>query len=114
DNGQIDLLLQALVPHSPTSGDARRYAEYLRRNAARMRYDVFRQLGLCTSTGVIEAGCKVAVGARLKGSGMRWTVRGANAEWRCAAGSSAAALTFFGNLGRRAGPGFRRSGAPQN
>jgi len=33
----------------------------------------------CTSTGVLEAGCKVAIGARLKRAGMHWTVHGANA-----------------------------------
>ena len=30
-------------------------------------------------SGVIEAGCKTIIGQRLKRSGMRWTVRGANA-----------------------------------
>ena len=30
-------------------------------------------------SGVVEAGCKTVVGARLKQSGMRWTVAGANA-----------------------------------
>ena len=36
-------------------------------------------LPLCVSTGVVEAGCKQIVGARLKRAGMRWTVAGANA-----------------------------------
>ena len=31
------------------------------------------------SSGVVEAGCKTIIGRRLKQSGMRWTVRGANA-----------------------------------
>ena len=35
--------------------------------------------GLCTSTAVVEAGCKVAIGTRLKRAGMHWTVAGANA-----------------------------------
>ena len=35
--------------------------------------------GLCTSTGVVEAGCKVAIGTRCKRAGMHWTVAGANA-----------------------------------
>ena len=35
--------------------------------------------GLCTSTGVVEAGCKVAIGTRLKRAGMHWTVAGADA-----------------------------------
>jgi hypothetical protein len=44
-----------------------------------MRYAEFRAQGFCTSTGVVEAGCKLAIGTRLKRSGMHWTVRGANA-----------------------------------
>jgi len=40
----------------------------------------------CTSTGVVEAGCKVAIGTRLKHAGMHWTVQGSNAiiALRCA------------------------------
>ena len=44
-----------------------------------MRYAEFRKQGLFVGSGVIEAGCKMIVGQRLKQSGMRWTVRGANA-----------------------------------
>ena len=43
-----------------------------------MRYPRFRKMGLCTSSGVVEVGCKVAIGTRLKGTGMHWTVRGAS------------------------------------
>ena len=50
-----------------------------RRNRERMRYPEFRAAGLCTSTGVVEAGCKVAIGTRCKRAGMHWTVAGANA-----------------------------------
>ncbi len=61
-------------------------AEYFERNRQRMRYPKFRKLGLFFGSGVIEAGCKTVVGARLKQSGMFWTVRGANAivALRCA------------------------------
>ena len=52
---------------------------YLWANRRRMRYPAFRAQGLCTSTAVVEAGCKVAIGTRLKRAGMHWTVRGANA-----------------------------------
>jgi hypothetical protein len=38
----------------------------------------FRKQGFCTSTGVVEAGCKVVIGTRLKRAGMHWTVKGAN------------------------------------
>jgi hypothetical protein len=30
-------------------------------------------------SGVVEAGCRTVIGERLKQSGMRWSVRGANA-----------------------------------
>ena len=43
-----------------------------------MRYPKFRGQGLFIGSGVIEAGCKVLIGARLKQSGMIWTVDGAN------------------------------------
>lgn len=60
--------------------------EYFQTNAERMRYARFRSQGLFVGSGVVEAGCKTIVGLRLKGSGMRWTVRGANAiiALRCA------------------------------
>ncbi len=44
-----------------------------------MAYPEFRALGLCVGSGVVEAGCKVAIGTRLKRSGMHWTLAGANA-----------------------------------
>ena len=44
-----------------------------------MRYFEFHAQNLCTSTGVVEAGCEVAIGTRLKRTGMHWTVPGANA-----------------------------------
>ncbi|RME48826.1 MAG: hypothetical protein D6795_12395 [Deltaproteobacteria bacterium] len=46
----------------------------------RMRYDEFRAAGLCTSTGVVEAGCKTAIGTRCKRAGMHWSVAGT--PWR--------------------------------
>jgi len=54
-------------------------ADYFQRNAGRMRYPKFRRQHLFVGSGVIEAGCKTVIGARLKRSGMFWTVRGANA-----------------------------------
>lgn len=49
-----------------------------KRNRHRMRYVQFEAQELCTSTGVVEAGFKNAIGARLKRSGMHWSVRRAN------------------------------------
>ena len=56
-----------------------REIEYFQKNRERMRYDEFRKRALFTGSGVVEAGCKTVMGRRLKQSGMRWTVRGANA-----------------------------------
>lgn len=79
DAGDLDAVLQALQAHAPAHDEARKCGEYLERNRQRMRYPDFRAQGLCTSTGVVEAGCKVAIGTRLKRAGMHWTVQGANA-----------------------------------
>lgn len=43
-----------------------------------MKYPAFEAMGVCTSTGVVEAGCKVAIGTRLKRAGMHWSISGAN------------------------------------
>jgi hypothetical protein len=79
DSGRWRSLTRALARHAPHSPEARSCLQYLERNRQRMRYPEFHAQGLCTSSGVLEAGCKVVVGSRLKRSGMHWTVRGANA-----------------------------------
>jgi len=79
DEGRLESLLEELDRHGPIHDEARECAEYVRNNRHRMRYPEFHQQGLCTATGVVEAGCKVVVGQRLKGTGMHWTVDGANA-----------------------------------
>ena len=52
---------------------------YFLNNAPRMRYKWFRSRGLFVGSGVVESGCKAVIGQRLKLSGMRWTVAGADA-----------------------------------
>jgi hypothetical protein len=79
DAGDVEAVLQALRIHADTDEEARKCVEYVTTNRARMRYAEFRAQGLCTSTGVVEAGCKVAIGTRCKRAGMHWTVAGANA-----------------------------------
>jgi hypothetical protein len=79
DAGRFDELLAHVRAHVEANEAARLCADYLERNRHRMRYPEFRAAGLCVSTGVLEAGCKTAVGARLKRGGMHWSVRGANA-----------------------------------
>ena len=79
DSGQFGALLAALRRQVARSEEARRCLHYFQSNRERMRYPEFHAQGLCTSTGVVEAGCKVAIGTRLKRAGMHWTVRGSNA-----------------------------------
>ena len=52
---------------------------YFEHNAPRMRYKWFRSRGLFVGSGVVESGCKAVIGQRLKLSGMRWSVTGADA-----------------------------------
>jgi hypothetical protein len=86
DDGKLHAIVVALRPHIGSSNEATKCATYINRNRRRMRYPKFRALGLCTSTGVLEAGCKVVIGTRLKRAGMHWSVAGANAiiALRCA------------------------------
>jgi len=46
-------------------------------NVARMQYGSFRAQGYFIGSGVVEAGCKTAIGSRCKQSGMYWGVTGA-------------------------------------
>ena len=83
DQGKIEALVKALRRFSSADDDlAHRLwneADYFERNAERMRYPAFRAQGLFVGSGVVEAGCKRVIGARLKRSGMLWSVPGANA-----------------------------------
>jgi len=79
DEGRLKSLVEALHGHAHQSKEARECIHYIWNNRRRMRYPKFHQQGFCTSTGVVEAGCKVVIGTRLKRAGMHWTVKGANA-----------------------------------
>ena len=52
---------------------------YFQRHRQRMQYHHFRAAGLMIGSGPVEAACKVVVGQRLKGAGMRWSTAGADA-----------------------------------
>jgi hypothetical protein len=83
ERGQIVRLVQTIRKAAETRPDLAeifpKEAAYFEKNAARMRYPLFRSQGLFVGSGVIEAGCRTVIGSRLKQSGMFWTVRGANA-----------------------------------
>jgi len=66
----------------PEQAGARKLAKlqvgYLERNRSKMLYQTFRTAGYFIGSGVVEAGCKVVVGQRLKQSGMLWSRKGAD------------------------------------
>ncbi len=77
--GRLDDLLAALRLHAGRCEEARKCGEYVDRNRNRMQYKAFRASGLCVGSGVVEAGCKITVGTRMKRAGMHWTITGTNA-----------------------------------
>ena len=83
DKGKIEKLVLRLRSIESTNAELsekiRTEADYFERNAERIRYPKFRRQHLFIGSGVIQAGCKTVIGARLKRSGMFWTMRGANA-----------------------------------
>lgn len=83
DDGAVEKVLAAmrcLKPASEAIGEELlKTMGYFENTLERLRYADFREQGLFVGSGVVEAGCKAVVGHRLKQSGMRWTVQGANA-----------------------------------
>jgi len=83
ESGNLDAVLNAIGCHKTRPGEigekAAKEFDYFTNNRYRMRYDYFRSLGLCVGSGVVEAGCRVVIGQRLKQSGMFWSLNGANA-----------------------------------
>jgi hypothetical protein len=68
---------QALPRRGKRRESALKQIAYFESNADKMRYAEYRARGLFIGSGVIEAGCKTVIGARLKQSGMFWGIQGA-------------------------------------
>lgn len=87
DAGQIEKLTayldSRLAAATPAEQEILRVeTDYFDKNKDRMRYPEFRAHGLFSGSGVIEAGCKTLIGARLKQSGMFWSVEGCERDHR--------------------------------
>ena len=82
--GRVGKVLAAL--RKAGGDECGKAVRYIRERRDRMRYDEYRADGLPIGSGRVEAACKTVVGRRLKCTGMRWTVAGANPVlWlRCA------------------------------
>jgi len=80
----------------------RKVGNYLRSHAHRMGYKRVREQGYHIGSGVVEAGCKNVVQARLKGSGMRWSEAGAEAMLHLRASWCSTGSTDFREAARAA------------
>ena len=82
EEGKIEELLQNLKARCRDgllSDKIPKDLNYFEQNIEHMRYAAFKDQNLFIGSGVIEGGCKSIVGKRFKQSGMRWSVKGANA-----------------------------------
>jgi hypothetical protein len=83
DAGDVEAVITSMKRLRPSQPhiqkEVRKAIDYFQTNKQRMRYAKFRSEGLFVGSGVVEAGCKIVIGLRLKQSGMRWTVDHANA-----------------------------------
>lgn len=78
--GQVITQAQRLSAEgSPDPEAVTEHLGFLARHQSRMRYGAYRRNGWFIGSGVVEAGCKTVVGARLKQSGMFWSEPGATA-----------------------------------
>ena len=81
--GDIRRLLRQVGKQVPASAQSKKsmlkQLAYFENNAPQMRYAEYREKKFFVGSGVVEAGCRTVIGERLKQSGMRWSVPGANA-----------------------------------
>ena len=80
DAGDIDAIITASRQYPLAGVKAEELGKklgYFERNAHRMRYQHFRDLGMFIGSGAIEGGIKAIVVQRAKQSGMHWTTSGA-------------------------------------
>jgi len=81
--GDIGRLIHKVGKQLPASAQSKKSMLqqlcYFENNAPQMRYAEYREKKFFVGSGVVEAGCRTVIGQRLKQSGMRWSVSGANA-----------------------------------
>lgn len=77
--GKVLSVIASAEKACPKSTKMRKALKYFIDNEklGRMAYDKFEAEGLFIGSGVVESGCKTVLGARLKQSGMFWSLRGA-------------------------------------
>ena len=76
-SGEFERARAGLAAKSPAIDALERAISYFTNHRERMNYAVFQAMGLPIGSGVTEAACKSVVKERLCGSGMKWTIGGA-------------------------------------
>ena len=71
-------MIRELSPYAAVHDAVAKCVGYFRNNIHRMRYDEYRAKGMPVGSGVIEGGCKSVICGRMKKSGARWSLTGAN------------------------------------
>ena len=71
-DGKVNQVIRRLHAHAHHES-VRKAISYFSNNRKRMRYPLFRQMGLQIGSGTIESGCKHVITQRLKQAGMRWS-----------------------------------------
>ena len=82
ESGGVDKVIRALkhlATAHPRNETVRRELTYFRKHKKRMNYAELKAKGFMIGSGLVEAACKTLVTQRLKLSGMRWSVPGAQA-----------------------------------
>lgn len=102
---QIQSVIEAVAAWEPASQDERdlrrKTLNYLQTHAHRMLYGTFRHKGWHVGSGVMEAACKSVVQGRMKGVGMRWSERGAEAMLHLRAAWCSSGSTDFADVAQR-------------
>ena len=75
--GRVAEVIRACEALASRHAEAQDAVTYFTNNAARMKYDQFRQAGYMIGSGTIESGCKQIVTQRHKQPGAQWEVTGA-------------------------------------
>ena len=117
--GAADVIdeLRQLRDANRDQGDAiQRQINYLTANLPRMKYQQYRQAHLPIGSGTVESACKNVAAARMKGSGMTWTLDGARhmLQLRASIMSSRYAQDHERSLPTPPQPGELLAAAPQN
>ena len=78
--GEVIAAVARWETKSESEAELRRRTEnYLRQHEHRMKYETLKKAGFHIGSGVIEASGKSVIQMRMKGAGMRWSERGAEA-----------------------------------